>query len=193
MTRGELGSKGRIDLIDVARGAAMLLVFLSHFVEALYSHLPGPRPQAFRLVTRIATPAFVWISGLTLAVLFARHRRSFAPTRDRLIDRGLFLILVGHPLFVLACAPMYNSWHEIVRVLFITDTLGAAVILGSLLISRVSPAMRLLLGTGMLVVAWGLVAAWNPPVASTSQDAGLSQLTPDAVTPGVYGSQPPRS
>lgn len=144
----------------------MLLVFLSHFVEALYYHLPDSSSQTIRLVTRVATPAFAWISGVTLAVLFARHQRSFAHTRDRLIDRGLFLILVGHPLSVLACVPLYRSWHAAERIVFITDTLGAAVIVGSWLISRVRPGRRFLLGIGVLMAAWGGLAAWNPPIAS---------------------------
>ena len=48
----------------------MLLVFLSHFVEAFYYPYPSLRPQYLRVVLRIATPSFVWISGVTLA--FAR-------------------------------------------------------------------------------------------------------------------------
>ena len=95
-------------------------------------------------MTRIATPSFVLISGVTLAVLFARSRSGFAATRDRLVDRGLFLILVGHPLFMVANRYMESSWADAIRVVFITDTIGAAVIVGALVIARAGPRTRLL-------------------------------------------------
>jgi hypothetical protein len=145
----------------------MLLVFASHFLEAYYDPFPLTRPHAFQLVTRIATPSFVLISGVTLAVLFARSRGGFAATRDRLVDRGLFLILVGHPLFMVANRYMESSWADAIRVVFITDTIGAAVIVGALVIARAGPRTRLLLGLGLLLAAWTTALAWNPPIPST--------------------------
>jgi uncharacterized membrane protein len=155
----------RIDLIDVARGAAMLLVFLSHFLEAYFDPFPS-HPQAYKPFVRISTPAFMCVSGLTLAVLFARNRDRFGPTRDRLIDRGLFLIIVGHPIFLISYFFMNESWQDALRVVFVTDTIGFAVIVGSLLITRLGPGARLALGLALLALGWTTLAAWNPPIPS---------------------------
>jgi uncharacterized membrane protein len=157
----------RIDLIDVARGGAMLLVFLSHFLEAYFDPFPS-HPQAYKPFVRISTPAFMCVSGLTLAVLYARNRDRFGPTRDRLIDRGLFLIIVGHPIFLASYFFMNASWRDALRVVFVTDTIGFCVIAGSLLITRVGPRVRLALGLSLMALGWITLAAWNPPIPSLS-------------------------
>jgi uncharacterized membrane protein len=160
-------ARARIDLIDVARGAGMLLVFLSHFLEAYYHTFPDPRPQAYKLLTRIATPAFMCVSGLTLAVLFDRNRDRFAPTRDRLIDRGLFLVLIGHPLFVLSYYfTQDGSLGDTLRVVFVTDAIGFSVIAGAMLIARLGARARLALGLALLGTAWVVMAVWMPPIPS---------------------------
>jgi uncharacterized membrane protein len=156
--------KGRIDIIDVARGTAMLLVFVSHFADALFGTYAPAGTTTIQLLTRIATPSFVWISGVTLAVLYARKRERFGEMRDRLIDRGLFLILVGHPLFTIAHRFMVTSWVDAIRTVFITDTVGAAVIIGALLITRIGPRARATIGVALLLTAWVLTVAWLPPL-----------------------------
>src|SRR6187401_2312607 len=114
--------RSRIELIDVARGAGMLLVFLSHFLEAYFYAFPEPRPHLYRVFTRVSTPAFMCVSGLTLAVMFDRNRDRFAPTRDRLIDRGLFLVLIVHPLSLISYYfTQDGSLCDTLRVVFITD------------------------------------------------------------------------
>ena len=82
------GTTDRIQAIDVARGVAMLMVFLSHFsLHYLYA-VAGPGWfKAQSLVTHIATPAFVLVSGIMLGLLRA-SRGDFARMRDKLIDRG---------------------------------------------------------------------------------------------------------
>ncbi len=157
-------SRGRIDVIDAARGVAMLFVFLSHFIEAFYRH--GARPVPLFLATRIATPAFFWISGVTLAVLYARHRDRWPKMRDRLIDRGLFLVFVGHLLFMPAHRFLGDSWRDTLRTVFVTDTIGLCVIVGAILITRVGPRGRLLTGLALLLTAWTLTLTWNPEIPS---------------------------
>jgi len=160
-------ARARIDLIDVWRGAGMLIVFLAHFLEAYYQPFSLPRPQAYKLFTRIATPAFMCISGVTLAVLFDRNRERFAATRDRLIDRGLFLLLLGHPLFMASYYfAAYGNLGDTVRRGFITDVVGLSVVLGALLVTRVGPRGRFVMGLGLLATAWVAIAAWNPPIPS---------------------------
>jgi uncharacterized membrane protein len=191
-------ARSRIEVIDVARGASMLLVFLSHFLEAYFHSFPEPRPQLYKVFTRISTPAFMCVSGLTLAVLFDRNRDRFAPTRERLIDRGLFLVLIGHPLFLFSYYfTQDDSIGDTLRVVFVTDVIGFAVVLGALLITRVGPAARLALGLTLLAAAWITTALWNPPIPSVAwrlkdflvgewRDPWLSYNFPPVSWFGVY-------
>jgi len=137
----------------------MLVVFLAHFADAFYG--PHPRHHLFILITRMASPAFVWLSGMMLGVLHCRHRAHFTDTRDRLIDRGLFLLLVGHPL-LMGAFMIRSAWADTWRVLFITDTLGVCLIGGSLLIDRLGVRARLLLGASCLMLSWLLILFWSP-------------------------------
>lgn len=157
------GGDGRIGPVDAARGVAMLVVFLAHFADAFYG--PHPRHHLFIMITRMASPAFVWLSGMMLGVLHCRHKERFADTRDALIDRGLFLLLVGHPLLMGAFL-LRSSFADTWRVLFITDTLGVCLIVGSLLITSLGVRARLALGAACLLGAWLLILFWWPPAGS---------------------------
>jgi len=141
----------------------MLLVFLAHFVEACGRAFPN-RGHAFNLVTRIASPAFVWISGVTLAVLYEKSADWFKRTRDKLIDRALFLLLVCHPLIVGAYLMKVPSWHDALRVVFITDTVALCLVVGVLLMPRLASRPRAALGLALMLASWTLMVLWNPPV-----------------------------
>jgi hypothetical protein len=141
----------------------MLLVFLSHFIEACFHGAPG-RLQAFKLITRIASPAFVWISGVTLAVLHTKGADWFTRTRDKLIDRALFLLLVCHPVMVGAYLIKVPTWHDALRVVFITDTVAVCLLVGVHLIPRLASRPRVALGLALMLVSWALMVVWNPPV-----------------------------
>ena len=147
---------GRILTIDGARGVAMILVFVAHFSDAYYGLSSPVRHGLLTFVTRVASPAFVWISGIMLGILYHRHREHFERTRNRLIDRGLFLILVGHPLIAGAHFP--NG----LRIVFITDTIGVAVIVGALLIARAQPRTLAVLGAGMLLHQLDVIGGLGP-------------------------------
>jgi len=157
------GMTDRIQAIDVARGVAMLMVFLSHFsLHYLYA-VAGPGWfKAQSLVTHIATPAFVLVSGIMLGLLRA-SRSDFARMRDKLIDRGLFLLIVGRPFIALAHIALEDDWRlPFVDQVFITDTLGVCLILGSLIATSVGDRGRLRLGLGILVASWALDIFWMP-------------------------------
>ncbi len=153
------GGAGRLIAVDAARGLAMLLVFLAHFLDAYLRPLGG-EPEQLRqklhLVTRLASPSFMLISGLMLGLLYTRRREDFGPTRSRLQLRGLFLITVGHLLIV----PTYLSWVDeaghLVRILFVTDTIGVAMIVGPLLVTRLGARARAALGGALFAGSWAL-------------------------------------
>src|SRR4051794_22299729 len=59
----------RIGTIDGARGVAMMLVFVAHFCDAYFGLSSPVRHGLLSFVTRVASPAFVWISGIMLGTL----------------------------------------------------------------------------------------------------------------------------
>jgi len=144
----------------------MLMVFLSHF-SASYSDHPGAvHLRIFELITLIASPAFVFISGMMQGILYERNSEGFPAVRDRIIDRGLFLILVVHPITSVAMWLRAPFWMGALRKLFITDTLGVCLIAGALLMTRLGPRQRARLGAAMLIGGWTLLACWTPDVKS---------------------------
>jgi uncharacterized membrane protein len=173
----------RMEALDAARGSAMLLVFFAHFCDAFFRPFVGTNNHhPLLLLTRMASPAFMSISGLMLGILHHGKRDRFGALRDRLIDRGLFLVLVGHPLLTVAMIWISTTWSEAVRVLFITDTIGFCLIVGSLLVTRLGPGARVLVGAGLLFTAWVLLMFWMP-------DADGPAWWAKVVLIGVWGSE----
>jgi len=92
----------RIDSLDVARGAAMLFVCLSHFSgNYLATSISGAASStltrsawAAETVSMIASPTFVAVSALVVGYLYRVHPAGMPALRRKLIDRGLFLLLV---------------------------------------------------------------------------------------------------
>jgi len=136
----------RIRFIDVGRGTAMLFVCLAHFSEA-YLH-PLGELQQLRICsyfTLIASPTFMLISGMMLGYLYCTKSGNFEGIRLKLTDRGLFLITIAHVLIFIAFIPFMRSSGITVKVTFVTDSIGISMILGVLLIQRISKHYRLLL------------------------------------------------
>src|SRR5947209_2248797 len=86
--------RGRIPAMAAARGAAMILVCLSHFGTAYVREEQSLHVQLLLAVSMLASPSFLFISGMMLGLLYDRSRRDFAPTRVALLDRALFLLTV---------------------------------------------------------------------------------------------------
>ena len=79
----------RFYAIDTARGLAMLLVFLSHFSRHYFRPVGAQSlHEALGWFTRVATPAFVLLSGMMLGLLRYEQRGNFLPTRDKLRPRN---------------------------------------------------------------------------------------------------------
>lgn len=175
------GSSPRLLAVDAARGLAMLLVFLAHFVDAYLRPLGGEAEalrQKTHLVTRLASPAFMLISGLMLGLLYAQRRGAFGPVRSRLWRRGLFLLTAGHLLIV----PTYLSWVEeaghLVRILFMTDTIGVALLVGPLLVTRMGARARLALGMALVAGSQALSLGMSStlPVAQLTEEVLFGHL-----------------
>ena len=156
-------ASSRVASIDAARGAAMLFVCLAHFTNA-YFFLNGRGDIGVDLVVigMLASPTFVTVSGLVAGFLAVTHATSFGRLRRKLIDRGLFLLLVGH--FVLALSGLVTGagFLHAYRVDYITDAIGFAILFGPWLIVALPWRSRLLLATAMFTLDWCAVLFWVP-------------------------------
>lgn len=156
--------QSRIRALDAGRGAAMLFVFLSHFIEYyLTSHGKLTQLHFLWRFTLIASPTFMLLSGITLGYLFSIKKSDFGQTRRIFMDRGLFLITIAHVLIAFAWFPFLKFFHaNIWRELFITDTIGICLITGPLLISKIKPNGRLALSVFLFSISWFIVSLGNP-------------------------------
>lgn len=146
----------RMGAIDAARGFAMLLVFLAHFCDGYCPHLgdAGAALEAHvTIVTYAASPTFMLLSGMTLGLLRVSHGPRLGKMRSRLIDRGLFLLLVGHPLILAGVFPWLKP-GQATRMFFITDTIGLCVAGGAFFSPWLAARARLLLGLLLVVGSW---------------------------------------
>jgi uncharacterized membrane protein len=153
----------RLDAIDASRGAAMFFVFLAHFVL----HYFGPGSQeivSVRLLTGIASPTFMLISGMVAGYYFALKPDGFDGFAGKLLDRGLFLLIPAHLLIAVSHLYVTRPYGAVSALssVFITDAIGFAIIAGPLAVSRVRVGLRVLLGVGILAVSWTLTVGVSP-------------------------------
>jgi hypothetical protein len=142
----------------------MLFVCASHFSAAYFERLRGHGIQASVLehVALIASPTFVTISGLLLGFLASARPQGAAALRAKLVDRGLFMLTVGHVLIAVAHVPIAGGIGAAFEWGFITDVIAVGILVGPLLIDRVPPGRRLALAGVLYGFAWLVVATWHP-------------------------------
>jgi len=153
----------RVASIDAARGAAMVFVCLSHFSNA-YFFGAGEGAEGMYLVVigMIASPTFVTVSGLVAGFLATTRSESFDQLRLKLIDRGLFLLIVGHAILAFSGVLAGRGFVYALKIGYITDVVGFAVIVGPSLITSLKPRMRLVLAFCVYGLSWLAVFLWHP-------------------------------
>ena len=154
---------GRLDGLDAARGTAMLFVCLSHF-GLEYFRLMGDPPARVLcyMLGGIASPTFMLISGITVAMLYEMRRADFGRLRLTLLDRGLFLLTAGHALIMLSTIPRQGSLSSAAQLGFITDAIAVALLIGPTLVHRIGPRARLALAAGLYTLGVTLTLGWAP-------------------------------
>jgi uncharacterized membrane protein len=139
--------------LDATRGAAMLAVLASHSTAYLRNYDSTLGLSLFT-VGLLATPTFLLLSGMINAYLIATAGHKAEQLRARLLDRGLFLLVVVHLVLCLT----HVIWEPVStafgRNFFITDAVGICLIVVAL-IGRYATRNQLLCGgLGLLVTAW---------------------------------------
>ena len=151
----------RILALDAARGFAMLGVCLSHSRLGLLEQDPAA-VAILGITGMFASPTFILVSGMLLGYLTASAGPDDSRLRQRLIDRGLFLLVVAHTLIALLHHRLIHSWGDVLRITFMTDTIGVSLIAGTLVIRSTNGRQRLALAAVLYLVSWVLVLAWLP-------------------------------
>lgn len=148
----------RIGFIDAARGAAMFFVFLSHFGDAYFQSDPDAA-WVTEHVGMIASPTFMTISGLLLGVVY-HTSPSFQQFQQKLFDRALFLLVMGHLLTGLALLPP-NGFRGFAGV-YMTDVIGLCFLVGPYVVTQVRPRHRLVVSAALYGASWALALLWQP-------------------------------
>ncbi|HET7614589.1 MAG TPA: heparan-alpha-glucosaminide N-acetyltransferase domain-containing protein [Gemmatimonadaceae bacterium] len=153
----------RVASIDSARGAAMLFVCLAHFANA-YQFVSGADASGMYLVLigMVASPTFVIVSGFVAGFLSITRSSTFGQLRQKLIDRGFFLLIVGHTILAISHVFAGAGFVAGFKIGYVTDVVGFAVVLGPWLVDSVRPKPRVLLALGVFVLSWLAVFQWHP-------------------------------
>jgi uncharacterized membrane protein len=156
--------------IDAARGAAMIFVCLSHFANN-YHFATGARQEGIYLFTigLVASPTFVIVSGIVAGFMSVARKVSFARFRRKLLDRGVFLLLVGHAVLASTGALAGKGFSYAYRIGYITDAIAIAILIGPWLVAALHPKSRLLLAAGIFGLDWCAIMFWH-------QNAGIYTL-----------------
>jgi fucose 4-O-acetylase-like acetyltransferase len=153
--------------IDALRGTAMFFVGISHI--SFYLLTSAPQLSALlRALGFFATPNFLLMSGMACGYQFARANSGAAALR--IVDRGLFVLVVGH--FLVAGSLVYivrpgTTFEHIV----ITDIIGLILCTAPLL-RNVKPGRLLETGGLLLVLSSAIGQLWHPTTPMGAAFAG---------------------
>jgi hypothetical protein len=157
--------------VDAARGLMMLFACLSHFAWWLHAVYPEASAQ-LATIGMVATPTFLLISGAMVG-LMASGSTDLHGLRTKLLNRGLFLVTVGHLLISAAEAHQDGGLLQAIESSTIVDEIGLATVLASANVARLADARtaQRIAGFALLTfcASWSAVLIWHP-----SGHAGLS-------------------
>ena len=166
----------------------MVFVCLAHFNDVYLGGLPAHERQ-FTIVQRVAmlaSPTFIVISGVLLGFLYRWRPEGMPALKAKLIDRGLFLLTVGHLLIVGAHIPVAGGLGAALEWGFITDVIGLGLLIGPVLVERVGSGARLALAAAAYAVSWMVVAGWRP------ESSGLERAKEYLIGPAHFLNFGPR-
>jgi hypothetical protein len=151
--------RDRVLAIDALRGAAMLFVGISH--TRYYSGADHLFASMLKWMGYLAAPAFLLVSGIACGYQFSKS--TSRETIARVVDRGLFVLVVGH---LLVCPSL---WYEVTGNVFqhiiVTDTIGLCICL-SPLVRHLSARRLFFEGIALFVVTCIVASYWQPSSAA---------------------------
>jgi surface polysaccharide O-acyltransferase-like enzyme len=148
----------RVLAIDAVRGTAMLFVGISH--TRYYVGADHHIASLLKWIGYLAAPAFLLVSGIACGYQYSKS--TSRETVGRIVDRGLFVLVVGH---ILVCLSL---WFEVKGNVFehivITDTIGLCICL-SPLVRHLSARQLIVEGIAVFLVTCLVAAFWQPSSA----------------------------
>lgn len=142
---------------------AIVLVMLSHFAQRFATEAGRDGQLGWAVVVgMVASPTFILLSGAVYGTLSQSRNMDAGRLRNLLVDRGLFLLIVAHPLLGASnlLRGTAGAWHH----LYITDTLAPALIFGPALARRTRPRTRVAIGFVLVLASWIVLSIPTPPV-----------------------------
>jgi uncharacterized membrane protein len=152
-----MSESDRLLPIDAARGIAMLFIGVSHISFYLIND-SGTLASQLRALGFFATPNFLLMSGLACGYQLAASPTT--ATALRILDRGLFVFLVGHLLVagsLVYVVPVGTAFEHVV----ITDSIGLLLCLAPLL-KHIAAQRLLWLGAAVYLLASTFALSWHP-------------------------------
>jgi len=145
----------------------MVFVCLAHFASS-YAFPAGAGEVGRYLVAigMVASPTFVAVSGMVAGFMSVSLRESYQHFRRKLIDRGVFLLLVGHVLLSFTGTLSWTDFSSSYRIGRITDAIAIAVIIGPWLVVRLQQKSRFLLAAAIFGLDWCAILFWEPSAGS---------------------------
>jgi hypothetical protein len=167
----------------------MIFVCLSHFALAYLSPHGATIGDFMILVSMLASPTFMLVSGMTVGCLVLMYPRDVARLQLLLLDRGLFLLVVGH--IVLAGAMLQtHSPQAAYSTGFITDAIAVAMIIGPRITARVPMRSRAIAAALLYTLNWILIVGWHPSggIMALVKYRAIGELpaTHQALQPAVF-------
>lgn len=157
---------GRIRSVDIVRGSAMMLVVVAHsFLQCDPHKLDEWFLSGSWMLTQSASLTFMFVSGMIMTYLM-RSRGDSVETQRRFFKRGLFLIILVHPVLRLVTFIYSNTQQDFLHNMIldhpITDTIGLCLLVAPFIVQTVGRRNRLLLVVAMLTLTLGTKLWWHP-------------------------------
>jgi uncharacterized membrane protein len=171
--------------VDAVRGIAMFFIGVSHISFYLIND-SGILATNARAIGFIAAPNFLLMSGLACGYQLAHSPT--AATALRIVDRGLFAVLVGHLLVtasIVYMVPPGTAFEHIV----ITDSIGALLCMAPLL-KQTSARRPLWAGAAVFALSSLVALAWQPTTSAQILFGALLLSIKDGGMPDIGWTSP---
>jgi hypothetical protein len=179
MTR-PLDENDRLLPVDAMRGIAMFFIGVSHISFYLINDSRILAIDA-RAIGFVATPNFLLMSGLACGYQLAHSPTT--GTALRIVDRGLFALLVGHLLVTASLVYMVPPGTAFEHIV-ITDSIGALLCMAPLL--KHATAQRLLwVGAAVYSLSSLFALAWHPTTGTQILFGALLLAVNDGGMPDI--------
>ena len=142
----------------------MLFVCVGHFSYVYFAQTSPQVEELLHLglgVGRVGAPCFMVLSGILLGFLWQKNKGAFQQTQAKLIDRAFFLLIIAHPIIAL----MHTAEQSVLAALghlYFTDLVAFCVVMGSMLVPKISVGMRLLLLLAVNFLSTAASLKWEP-------------------------------